>query len=199
MFRMGLLASTAMTAVALLLSGAGAAQVETGMHSASRDPNTRFLCTYGGFSVTDWWASWSGESHWQSTHVAVPITGHGETVSRIRVIEAPGSPSRPDFSIGIYSDNSRGFPGNPIVVGTGKVGPSCGPVKVSIAPTKLNRNTRYWIVEGIQATLSGYRASVYWMINPNTKRRAYSRYISDSGTTGPWSGPFSSGPYLTLK
>jgi hypothetical protein len=53
MFRMGLLTSTAMTAVALLLSGAPrGAHAQTDMHVASRDPNTRFLCTYGQFLVS---------------------------------------------------------------------------------------------------------------------------------------------------
>jgi hypothetical protein len=52
MFKTGLLLSTAMTAVTLLMSGAPTgAYAQTDMHAASRDPNTRFLCTYGEFLV----------------------------------------------------------------------------------------------------------------------------------------------------
>jgi|SRR5579862_3593425 len=196
MFRMGLLTSTAMTAVTLLLSGAPT-QAQTDMHVTSRDPNSRFLCTYGGFRVYDWWASWSGESRWEWGRAAVPITGHGETVSRIRVIEAPGSSGRADFSIGIYSNSPSGFPGNPIAVGTGKVGETCGPVKVSITPTKLKRNTRYWIEEQVHAKYSGVGVEVAWIAHPTTKRRGYSRFASSS-SAGHWQSS-SYGPYLKLR
>src|SRR5215472_11955845 len=112
MFRLGLLTSTAMTAVTLLLSGAPiGAYAQTDMHAASRDPNTRFLCTYGEFLVSSA-SAWGWNEHdiprlnsttWQ--HVAVPVTGHGQTVSRIRVVESPQySGFSSPFSAGIYSN-----------------------------------------------------------------------------------------------
>src|SRR5262249_5183349 len=143
-----------------------------------------------------WFASWSGESHWRWTHVAVPVTGHGQTVRHIRVVEAqePRSSSS-KFSIGIYSD-VNGIPGNRIAIGFGNIGQSCGPVSVKIPPTKLKRNTRYWIEEQVQTTQSGL-VEVYWVADPDTKRIAYTESDS-SGFTYSWSAA-TIGPYLKLK
>ena len=228
MFRMGLLTSTAMTAVALLLSGA-VAQAQTDMHIASHDPNTRFLCTYGQFAVTKFSSNLNFYSGWFSSwqRVAVRVTGHGQTVRSIRVIEAQASQtSNSAFTLGIYSNTASGFPGKAIAVGTGTAGPTCGPVNVSVLPTKLYKNTKYWIEErattprcstptgaGSGADRRKFRptncvssAAFSWEADPKTKRKAYvqsHRETGDSGTvsssyTSPWAKQ-ESGPYLKLK
>ncbi|HLY07028.1 MAG TPA: hypothetical protein VKR31_14880 [Rhizomicrobium sp.] len=228
MFRMGLLTSSAMTAVALLLSGAPTgAWAQTGMHVASRDPNTRFLCTYGAFRVDAEAAahvSESATSEWE--HVAVPVTGHGQTVSRIRVVEESGSGS--DFSAGIYTNSPSGFPGKRIAGGRG-VASSCGSVTISIAPTRLKRHKTYWIEETtspqcypLRVASHGNRrlagrppcsssfTSVYWAADRTQKRMAYvqthrATYCSShtvscysSSTTSPWTKQ-TKGPYLKLE
>jgi hypothetical protein len=200
MLRMGLLTSTAMTAVALLLSGVPGAYARTDMHVASRDPNMRFLCTYGQFVVSAFSAFHSGghkiASAWE--HVAVPVTGRGQTVSRIRVIESPSEfMFNPSFTTGIYSNTASGFPGQLIAGGTGRVGASCGPVTIKITPTTLKRHTTYWIEEttAVQprcptsmwpgsddsrrryrpSLCSGYSSwnSLYWVADPSATRNAY--------------------------
>jgi hypothetical protein len=200
MFKLGLLTSTAMTAVALLLSGAlHEAQAQTAMHVADRDANARFLCTYGEFLVSAFAnidSSQSAVSAWE--HVAVPVTGHGQMVHRIRVIEAQDRfTSTSAFSAGIYSNTPSGFPGKLIAGGTGNAPPSCGPVTIPIPPTRLKRRTTYWIEGTIQNPLrcrtsmrigsadnrrqfrpsacsgTSSSAGVYWEANPNTKRKAY--------------------------
>src|SRR5215472_4309267 len=181
MFKIGLLASSAMTAVTLLLSPAlHAASVQTDMRSAPLDPNARFLCTYGNFLVSSYYADFDNSSFsyaWR--HVAVRVTGHGQTVSRIRVIEAQSaSTSHSAFTVGIYSNTASGLPGNAIAVGKGKIGPSCGPVKVSIPRTTLKSNQKYWIEErtSIPQNCSQHSsfchslAGVYWQADPNSKR-----------------------------
>lgn len=214
MFKIGLLTSTAITAVTLLLSGSlQSAYAQTDMHAASRDPNTRFLCTYGAFLVNFGWGGSSSyfDSAWR--HVAVSVTGHGQTVSRIRVIEIPlYSGLTSSFSAGIYSNSPSGFPGKLIAGGTGLAGPSCGPVTIPIAPTRLKRHTTYWIEETIPARYHGTSslASVYWVANPYAKRPAYvqtHRYTAcsshatschSSSTTSPWMKQ-TKGPYVKLR
>jgi hypothetical protein len=204
MFKMGLLTSTAMTAVALLLSGAvKGAYAQTGMHVASRDPNTRFLCTYGGFLVS----AYSGDpfssqfyAHW--THVAVPVAGRGQTVTSIKVIEAQSSyTSNSSFTAGIYSNTASGFPGRPIAVGVGRISQSCGPVTISIPTTTLKPKTRYWIEETTWANANSTSNALYWIANPKKKHKAYVQYKDwnySSSRTSPWSEQ-TEGPYLKLK
>ena len=215
MFKMGLLTSSAMTAVTLLLSGSPTgAYAQTNMHVADRDANGRFLCTYGHFPVSAFYFDFSGSSFsstWQ--HVAVPVIGHGQAVTRIRVIEAQaGGTSNSAFSAGIYSNTASGLPGNAIAVGKGKIGPSCGPVRVSIPRTTLKNNQKYWIEErtstpkNCSSTTCQSFAGLYWEADPNTKRRAYVQthhFNSSAGGryssfTSPWKKR-TTGPYLRLK
>jgi len=212
MFKMGLLMSSAMTAVALLVSPAlHAASVRTDMRIASRDANTTFLCTYGGFRVSSSYFSESGFGfHAQWNRVAVPVRGRGQTVSRIRVIEslATGSPNS-SFTVGIYSNTASGLPGNAIAIGLGRAGPTCGPVKVSITPTTLKRHTTYWIEESARA-VSQSSVTVSWMANPDTGRKAYVQHhrytycssrasnCSNSSYTSPWTKQ-GKGPYFSLR
>jgi len=201
-----------MTAVTLLLSAPNGAYAQTDMHTASRDPNARFLCTYGGFLVSFTYSSFGQFYSFDWKKVAVPVTGHGQTVSRIKVIEAPNhsnTSSSGVFYVGIYSNTPSGLPGNPIAWGTGYAGSTCGPVDVRIAPTKLKRSTKYWIEE----TLTGYgypssyvHHAARWMADPKVKHKAYvqthhnSRSSSGvfSSYTSPWTQQ-SMGPYLKLK
>lgn len=216
MFKVGLLTSTAMTAVALLLSGAPAgAYAQTDMHVASRDPNARFLCTYGHFFVSAFSSNLnSGSLSGSAWHdVAVPITGHGQTVRRIRVIEAKsGYTANSAFSAGIYRNSPSG-PGNLIAKGTGIAGGTCGAVTISITPTILKPHTTYWIEE-TTSTPRCHRLSqstcvshvgLYWEADPKTKRKAYMKYHYRSGSSGrvssytsPWTEQ-SMGPYFKLK
>lgn len=189
MFKMGLRTSTAMTAVALLLSGADAAQARTAMHVVNRDANARFLCTYGHFTVRFASNQQSGffSSGWSD--VAVPVVGHGQTVSSIKVMEAQSrftNTSR--FSAGIYSNSRFGRPGKLIAGGTGRaVGPSssCGPVTVSITPTTLKPNTKYWIEETPEPSRNGGSIiELYWYANPKAKHEAFVRTHSRTCSSG---------------
>jgi len=217
MFKMGLLTSSAMTAVTLLLSGAPTgAYAQTGMQVTGEDSNACFLRTYLNFLVSSYYADDSGSSYsyaWH--HVAVGITGHGQTVSRIRVMEAQStSASRSNFTVGIYSNTASGFPGNAIAVGKGKIGRSCGSVKVSIPRTKLKRNQKYWIEEQTsipkncsqQSSFCHSLAGVYWQTDPKSRRKVYVQtyyhYIgptgSNSSSTSPWTKQ-TQGPFFRLK
>jgi hypothetical protein len=204
MFRIGLLTSTAMTAVALLLSGAPhEAQAQTAMHVADRDANARFLCTYGEFGVSFQFSGQSSYLHSTWERVAVPVTGHGQTVSRIIVMEAQDSRTRTDaFLAGIYSNSPSGFPGKRIAGGKGRAGRRCGPVEISIPPTTLKPKTKYWIEE--KAGHATSYTSLYWATNPNTKRKAYVQThkrtcsSSCSSSTSPWTKQ-SQGPWFKLK
>ncbi|HLY06776.1 MAG TPA: hypothetical protein VKR31_13620 [Rhizomicrobium sp.] len=217
MFKLGLLASSAMTAVTLLLAGApGGAYAQTAMHAASRDANARFLCTYGNFLVSSYYADDSGSSYsyaWR--HVAVRIAGHGQTVRRIKVMEAQSaSTSRSAFTVGIYSNTASGLPGNPIAVGKGKIGANCGPVQVSIPRTTLKSNQKYWIEERTSipqdcsrhSTFCHSLAGLYWEADPNAKHRAYVQTYhlyqgptgSSSSSTSPWTKQ-TQAPFFRLK
>jgi hypothetical protein len=217
MFKMGLLTSSAMTAVTLLLLGAPTgAYAQTGMHAASRDPNARFLCNYGNVLVSSYYADDSGSSYYYAwRHVAVRVTGHGQAVNRIRVMESQSaSTSRSAFTVGVYSNTTSGFPGNVIAVGKGKIGPGCGPVKVSIPRTTLKRNQKYWIEErtSIPQNCSQHSsfchslAGLSWEAGPNSKRKAYVQthrhYLgptgSSSSSTSPWTKQ-TTGPFFKLK
>ena len=217
MFKMGLLTSSAMTAVTLLLSGAPTSvYAQTDMHVAGRDANARFLCTYGNFLVSSYYADDSGSSYYYSwRHVAVRVTGHGQTVRRIKVMEAQSATtSHSAFTAGIYSNTASGLPGNAIAVGKGKIGPSCGPVEVSIPRTTLKRNQKYWIEEqtSIPKDCSQHSsfchslAGLNWEADPSTKRRAYVQTYrlfygpagSSSSSTSPWTKQ-TKGPWFRLK
>jgi hypothetical protein len=155
----------------------------------------------------------SSSSTWQ--RVAVPVTGHGQTVRRIKVMEAQaGGTSYSAFSAGIYSNTASGLPGNAIAVGKGKIGPSCGPVKVSIPRTTLKSNQKYWIEErtSVPRTCGRYSsichsfAGLYWEADPNTKRKAYVQTYRNSCSAGgscssytsPWTKQ-KTGPFFRLK
>jgi len=183
------------------------------MHVADRDANGRFLCTYGNFPVSAYYFDFSGSS-FASTfrHVAVPVIGHGQTVRRIRVIEAQASGTLfSAFTVGIYSNTASGLPGNPIAVGKGKTGPTCGPVKISIPRTTLKTNQKYWIEERTSTpacynSICSSFADLYWEADPNTKRRAYVQthhFSSSAGGrfssyTSPWTKQ-TKGPYFKLR
>lgn len=207
MFRNGLLLSTAMTAVAFLLSGAPTgAHAQTGMHAAPPDANTRFLCTYGQFAVThsqhtnsssgqEWYYAW--------THVAVRVTGRGQIVSEI-IVKEEAETSRTTFSAGIYSD-ANGEPGNLIAGGSGTPPSECGNVTIPITPTTLANNTIYWVEESADRSRRNMR--VYWAVNPKTKKKAYVQHHFSSSnftsqgfhsSTTPWEKQ-SSGPWFRLR
>lgn len=215
MFKMGLLTSTAMTAVTLLCGALLDAQAQTSMHVADRDANGRFLCTYGQFGVSFTYRNISSSfvsSQWEE--VAVPIRGRGQTVSQIIVMEAP-APHTPRYAFAaeIYSNGANGRPGKLIAKGKGKAGPSCGPVGISISPTTLNANQKYWIEERtdhVGRTISSYVA-LYWEANPKAKREAFvrthkrtcdngcsSQSQQGSSYTSPWTKQ-SQGPWFQLK
>jgi len=217
MFKMGLLTSSAMTAVTLLLSGAPTGSyAQTDMHVAARDANGRFLCTYGNFLVSSFYFDDSNSSyHYAWQHVAAPVTGHGQTVSLIRVIEAQSAgTSHSAFTVGIYSNTASGLPGKAIAVGKGKIGTICGPVKVSIPRTTLKSNQKYWIEERTSipkncsqhSTFCSSHAGLYWEADPNSKRKAYVQtyhhYVgptgSSSSSTSPWTKQ-TKGPFFKLK
>lgn len=202
MFKLGLLTSTAMTAVTLLLSGAPAgALAQTNMHVASRDPNARFLCNYGQFLVSDF-SSHSGSfysSGWRQ--VAVPVIGHGQTVTQILVLEQFSASA--SASVGIYRASSGGFPGS-LIAGNWFAGRSrCGRRTVSIRPTTLKANRKYWIEER-----AGHRGlehiRAYWEANPKAKQKAYVQThwlfssVSRSSSTSPWTKQ-SMGPWFKLR
>lgn len=218
MFKVGLLTSTAMTAVALLLSGAPAgAYAQTDMHVASRDPNTRFLCTYGQFHVSFGDSQQSGFNWFNWEDVAVPVVGQGQTVTRINVMEAldyrSSSWSLPSkFFAGIYSNSPSGFPGKLIAGGRHKARQTCEPITVKIPPTTLTANTKYWLKE--RTTHRAYPSSASfiaynWYADPKATAKAYVQ--TGKGTcssSGCWSSRHSSrsawtkqtvGPWFRLK
>lgn len=210
MFKLGLLTSTAMTAVALLLSGTpNEALAQTGMHVANRDANARFLCAYGGFRVAFGFSQQSGYFKSDSERVAVPVIGHGKTVSGITVMEYRNSRfGGAQFHAGIYSENAQGLPGKLIVGGTGKADRHCRPVTISITPTTLKANMKYWVEEKANHACcsGGHFTSLSWAANPNTKHKAYvmthsfssSSGIIYSSSTSPWTKQ-ASGAWLRLK
>jgi len=203
MFKMGLLMSTAMTAVAWLsCSAPDAAQAQTGMHVAHRDANARFLCTYGQFDVSYYRRGISGSYTETWTDVAVPFTGHGETVHQILVQEGNGIGLR-RFYAGIYSNTASGFPGNLIAGGFAKAPSNCTKVVVPISATTLVNKKTYWIVE--QTRQHGHATRLkYWAVDPGTRRKAYVRHYSFSNiwssysNLSPWIEQ-SMGPFFKLK
>ena len=206
MFRNGLLLSTAMTAVTLLLSGAPArASAQTNMHVVSRDANTEFLCNYGGVPVSAHFigSASSFSSTW--THVAVPIIGHGKSVGRITVKEVPSaSTSTAEFRVGIYSNTASG-PGKLLSGGTGDARNNCGKVTVQIRPVKLKRNVTYWIEERVHRGMYDMKNEVYWASDPKMKRKAYEQthsaynYFGNNGSyTSPWM-ELKTGAHFKLK
>lgn len=202
MFRTGLLVSTAMTAVTLLLPGAPV-QAQTNMYIASHDPNTRFLCTYGQFRVSAQNAYLHSSdffSHWR--HVAVSVVGQGQTVSQIKVIEATSSYTyNPHFWVGIYNNTASGYPGSLITSGKGRATSICRRVQIRINPTTLERKTKYWVVEWVAPRRYSMTDALFWIADPKAKSKAYVQYYSKTvsgSSTSPWMEQ-SAGPYLTLK
>lgn len=206
MFKMGLLTSTAMTAVALLLSGApDAAQAQTAMHATDRDANARFLCNYGKFGVSVQFDSLTSSSWYNfSARVAVPVTGNGQTVRHIIVMESRGHPSEPQFSAAVYSNSSKGRPGKRISGGIGNAATTtCGKVDVPITPTTLQPNTTYWIEENVP---SGPYAGFYWYANRAEKQKAFVKKTTQFCSSGchtvsqtGWIEQKGPGPWFKLK
>jgi hypothetical protein len=209
MFKCELLATTAIVVVGSLSSfaaqsGAVARAVSAG---PGRDRNSDFLCSYGQLSVYAFETGGSSGSSsyvgWQ--HVAVPIVGHGRTVSRITVREQNVGDGGGHFSIGIYSDTPSGLPGNLISGGKAKASTNCGPVRVRIAPTTLARNKPYWVEETVSwPHIWGNERAVGWASEHVSKRKAYEQYYmrsccsSSSSYTSPWTEQ-SAGPWFILR
>ena len=207
MFRSRLLATTAFVVVGSMSflvaqSGAVARPVTLG---PNRDRNAAFLCTYGAFDVSYFREGRSGGSSFYLTwtHVAVPLKGRGQTVSRIIVKEADYARKRAQFSAGIYGSSAHGKPGNLIAGGTGQAVPGkCSDVTIPITPTKLSEKTNYWLEETVQ---HNYKYS--WAVDPATKHKAYlqkhfsSSYWNSGGfhsSTTPWTKQ-NSGPWFRLR
>lgn len=208
MFRCGLLATTAFVVVGTLsfLAARSAAVAQSGSLAVGRDRNVEFLCAYGGIAIDEFGSGssyYSTNSGW--THVAFPIVGRGRTVTRITVREARESlRSHGIFSAGIYSNASGGIPGNPISVGRGKAGVHCGKVTISIYPTTLERNKKYWVEETIPALRHWDRGYVeLWATDPRAKHNAYVQYhhysgLRQSSYTLPWTES-TAGVYVRIK
>jgi hypothetical protein len=218
MFRKGLLLSTAFMVVGSLafLAVQSEASAQPSPAATGRDRNEEFLATYGGgaFSVyaSSAQSSHSGyhrtNRHWQ--HVAVPITGKGQTVHSIIVKEGRASASSAAFSAGIYSNTAGGLPGILISGGTGvatKKHPSR--ITIPISATTLASNTTYWIEELIPNCRNCSKKD-YWKINKRSKLKAYVedyRYTASSSSGGynysyssttPWSVQ-TAGPFFKVK
>jgi len=212
MFRIGLLATTALIAASLSAVAAPAsASEESRMRDSviSRDANGEFLCTYGGFKVE---AESGGSSYsFGSSYmrVAVPIIGHGQTISRIGVVDSPIKyASSHDFTVGIYSNTPSGFPGNEIAGGNTEAFRPCHRIILPIPPTVLKRKTTYWIEEIAYRVGGncphGCRNAVDWKTDPNAKHKAYVQYhyyatsSHSSSYTSPWTLQ-TAGPYVWVK
>lgn len=215
MFRIGLLATTALVIAGSLslFAAQSVAIARSPILGPERDRNSEFLSTYGParFSVYALSGSYSVDSQvsssFQRQYVAVPITGNGRTVHRI-VVKEQGSYTR-EFSAGIYSNTPSGLPGKLIAGGTGTARKKhLMKVNVPIAPTKLQRNTIYWIEEMVRPCLRHRRVEpqqcenvVYWKQDPYSKRKAYVRdvsYYRETSHSTPWMEQ-SGGPYVNVE
>jgi hypothetical protein len=215
MFKKGLLVTTALVVVGSLSFFAAQSATAANPHAVvpERDRNQEFLCDYGGFPVSDYsYRAYSQGSDFFSgwKHVAVPYTGHGQTISRITVAEGVSrQPNHLKFAAGIYSNTASGLPGNAIAVGIGEAPNTCARVNVAIPSTTLEPNTKYWIEE--TAPLDSPQSKrpprnfihVYWAKSSRTKPRAYvqSHYYSSAHSysyTTPWKKQ-SGSPYFKLK
>lgn len=207
MFKCSLLATTAFVVAGSLslLATSSWAFARSPTAEPGRDRNDEFLSNYAGrFNVFATWGGSSYSEHIEWQHVAVPVTGHGQTVSRIVVKEEEGSPRKRGFTVGIYSNGPSG-PGTLLAGGKGRAHKNGGEVTVSIAPTKLNRKTTYWVEETVPLGPWGRTVNQYWEGDPHTKSKAYvqiyrfnaSSYPSSSSTT-PWMQQ-STGPWVRLK
>ncbi len=205
MFRKGLLFTTALIIAASISVAAAQPAASDGIRMrdsvARRDANEEFLCNYGALSVSHVFTSYSGDTYSKWTHVAVPITGKGKTVQTIVVKEKLArysSLETPMVSAGVYSNTASGLPGKQIAGGSAKIFNNCTKVKVSIPPTKLLKNTRYWIEETLPKPFSATNLAT-WQDDPHAKQHAYtqshiySSVYSVSSTTawtmrakGPW-------------
>jgi hypothetical protein len=202
MFRRILLVTTALIAASISAVEAQAAPSASRMREsvANRDVNDEFLCSYGYFDAYYKSASVSDQAFYSWVHVAVPITGHGKTVSRIIVRDYQFKRVAHNFSASIYSNTPSGVPGSPIAGGVAAASSKCADITVSIPPVKLENRKKYWVVE--EAAPGLRKNAVLWAINPKSRRRAYEqRYFSSSFTSGytsPWYEQ-SAGPYVKVK
>jgi hypothetical protein len=218
MLRINLLLTTAFV-VATALSSVAAPSIAVAQPAAAasgRDSNSEFLhnygCAEGAYVVDAFWSSYSGwlTSYWE--HVAVPIIGRGQTVHEIVVKEgyrvSSQFPNDNNFSIGIYTNSVKGFPGQLLAGGSGVARRAdCGPVTISIPATKLSRRKKYWIEETTIAGHRDYSSSlndVIWDLAPNSKPKAYKQngyFDYHSGYTSsitPWT-QLPGKPYFRLK
>ena len=172
------------------------------MYVAPPDANDRFLCTYGAFRVSYYRDANSGSFHETWTHVAVPITGRGKTVSRIVLEEKKNAKSHDGkFSAGIYSNTASGLPGNMIAGGAASATGRCATVEIPISPLQLQAKQTYWIVEQAYQQGNHLPRDISWVVDPATKRKAYvQRHSSSSASryTSPWKEQ-SQGPYVRVK
>ncbi|HEX3666164.1 MAG TPA: hypothetical protein VHU23_13145 [Rhizomicrobium sp.] len=211
MFKLGLLASTALIAATSVCGAATQpANPESRLQDvvSNRDANAEFLCNYGWLGVTWYYHTCcSGSSYYShSTHAAVPVTGHGRSVSRIVVAEKTISNICCEkFGVGLYANSSKGVPGTLLASGVGTASSACAEVTVSIASTLLNKKTKYWIEEfpvNRHGKREGNRrSSVYWAIDPKAKHRAFEQSWTDSTgelSSSPWTRQ-SSGPFVRVK
>jgi hypothetical protein len=212
MFKKGLLITTALVLAASIYNASAQSPAHHGSRLrdavAHRNVNDEFLCTYGALDVSIY--GYSSSSGWGNgwTQVAVPINGHGETVTKIIVRESQSQFSDTTFFTGIYSNTASGLPGKLIAGNQATAISTCKPVEIRIAPTKLARKTRYWIKETVSGGYSAsyFRHQYFWALNQNPKRKAYVQSHrkgdnSESGyysSTTPWI-PQSAGPYLKLR
>jgi hypothetical protein len=207
MLRINLLLTTALLAVASLSisaahSGTLARTPSAGVADRPHlDANTKFMCQYGGYLVS---AANSGISTYSASrwvHEALPITGQGKTVHDIIVKELSATGFGLEFWAGIYSD-AGGVPGKLIAGGNGRARKHCRSVTISIAPTTLQSNTTYWIME----KMASRNGRVNWAVDPKSKSYAYkqdhhfssSNSIVLSSSTSPWTKNNSS-VYVRLK
>ena len=210
MFKCSLLATTALiVAGTLSFAAAHSAPPARPLHAGpTRDRNDQFLCTYGQFPVSWQWGGSSASLYSRWEHMAVPITGRGQTVSRILVKEGhPSGTYSANFSAGIYSDTASGLPGRLIAGGTARSNKNCRAVGVPISPTKLERRKRYWIEEQVPLPHWGDVNQAYWATNPKKKHKAYQQthwFATNSSTgsttssTSPWT-EMSAGPYAAVR
>jgi hypothetical protein len=215
MFRKNLLLTTAfVVAAALSFLAPPAALARHATVGVGSDSNDEFLQTYGGnslcgdthFTLSAYsknYGSSSSESGW--THVAVPIIGRGKTVDSIVVRESAESEYASEFSAGIYSNTPSGTPGKLIAGAAAYARDQCRQVSISIRPTKLSRNTKYWIEETVSAQSDGRVTQMYWKADTRSKRQAYVQYhsyrwlhSSGGSYTSPWTLA-TGAPYLKLN
>jgi hypothetical protein len=171
------------------------------------DVNSEFLCNYG-FDLTAHYSASSGGTSSSWTHMAVPIVGNGQTVSRIFVKEGRGFRGGAGrFTVGIYSNTVSEVPGTLIAGNSRKADNKCSWIGVPIAPTSLKRGVKYWIEETALRRWEDKYYTVLWEPDPNAKYNAYAQThwfssvssgLHKHSYTSPWTA-LSGGPYVRVR